>query len=216
MPAAADTDTKTLLLDAAEQAFANEGFAASSLRGIIAAAGVNLAAVHYHYGSKDALIEAVFRRRIAPLNEERLRRLDEIEAAAGRRPPPLEQVVEALVGPALRLANDPARGGAVCMRLFGRTIAEPSEQLRRMFTEQFAVVLQRFLRALHRALPELPEPVLLWRFHFIIGCMAHTMTDPANLKAISGGRCDPRDTEAAVQQLVAFACAGLRAPVPRP
>lgn len=214
MSATADIDTKTRILDAAEQAFASEGFAGASLRGIIAAAGVNLAAVHYHYGSKAALIEAVFTRRIAPLNAERLRLLDELEAAAGSKPPALEKVVGVLVGPALRLANDPERGGTVCMKLFGRIIAEPDEDLRQMFAAQFGPVLQRFTKAMRRALPALPEPVFLWRFHFLIGCMAHTMTDPANLKSISKGQCDPRDTEAAVKQLVAFACAGLRAPLP--
>jgi len=210
-----ENDTKTLILDAAEQAFADLGFDAASLRHIISVAGVNLAAVHYHFGSKEALIGAVFQRRIGPLNAERLQLLDATEAAAGKRPPALEKIIEALVGPALRMANDPKMGGSVVMRLFGRTLAEPSEQLQRMLGEQFGKVSQRFTRALHRALPDLPEAVLLWRFHFVIGSMAHVMACPVKLKEVTRGHCDPTDTETVVKQLVAFLSAGLRAKAPK-
>lgn len=205
-----DVDTKTRILDAAEQAFADLGFGAASLRHIISMAGVNLAAVHYHFGSKQGLIAAVFKRRVDPLNQERLRMLDAIESAAGRTRPPVEKIVEALVAPALRLARDPERGGHV-MRLFGRTIAEPSEALQRLLSEQFGGVFQRFVSAFHRALPDLPETVLLWRIHFTIGSMAHVMCDPQKVRHFSQGKCDPQDTETVVRELVTFIAAGMRA-----
>lgn len=207
-----DRDTKTVILDAAEHAFADLGFDAASLRHIISVAGVNLAAVHYHFGSKEGLIAAVFSRRLGPLNQERLRLLDSIEATH-TKDMPVERVLEALVGPALRLARDPAKGGPVVMRLFGRTIAEPSEYLQRLLNEQFGDVVKRFAAALHRALPSLPPAVLFWRMVFVIGAMGHLMCDPQKLKEMSKGLCDPEDTEAAIKQLVAFLAAGMQAPI---
>jgi AcrR family transcriptional regulator len=206
-----EADTKTLILDAAEQAFAELGFGAASLRHIIRAAEVNLAAVHYHFGSKDALVEAVFARRIAGLTEERLSLLDACEAAANGKPPSLERVLEAFVGPSLRMISSPAKGGKVFVRLFGRTITEPSEQLQRMLNEQFGTTIERFLAALQRALPHLPPDVLCWRFQFVVGAMGYLMADPQDLKALSEGRCDPADTETAIRELVVFLEAGLRA-----
>jgi len=207
-----ETSTKVVILNAAEQAFAELGFGAASLRHIIRQAGVNLASVHYHFGSKDALVEAVFGRRIASLTQGRLELLDCCEAEAGRGPLPLDKVLEAFVGPALRLTTDPEKGGKVFLRLFGRTISEPSEQLQAILNEQFGTTVKRFLGALARALPELSAAELFWRFEFAVGAMGYLMADPQNLKAVSGGRCDPNDTETSVRELVAFLAAGFRAP----
>jgi AcrR family transcriptional regulator len=205
----AELDTKTLILDAAEQAFADLGFGSASLRHIIRAAGVNLAAVHYHFGSKEALVAAVFERRIARLTQERLALLDACEAEAGNNSPALEQVLEAFVGPALRLTSVP---GHAFVRLFGRTIAEPSERLQAMLNDQFGTTIKRFLTALQRALPGLSDAELGWRFQFAVGAMGYLMADPQNLRSLSAGLCDPGDTETAIRELVAFLAAGLRAP----
>lgn len=201
-----EADTKTLILNAAEQAFAELGFAAASLRQIVAAAGVNLAAVNYHFGSKEGLIQAVFARRIGPLNEERLRLLDAAEAKKGGVT--LEEIVEALVGPALRLSRDVQKGGPFFMRLLGRTVAEPSEFLQKMLREQFGHVVKRFTAAFARALPELTEDELAWRIHFAIGVMAHTMCDPQNLR-LCPGRSETVETEEVVQKAVDFIAAGM-------
>jgi AcrR family transcriptional regulator len=207
-----DADTKTLILDAAEVAFADLGFDAASLRHIIALAGVNLAAVHYHFGSKEALLAAVFQRRIAPMSAERFARLDRIEQASGNGPLPLEGILEALIEPALQLARAPDKGGSAVVRLFGRTIAEPNEMLQKLLSQEFGETLRRFSSAFARALPDLPQPVLMWRIQFVIGAMGHVMCDPSNLKESSAGLCDPTDIERAVDEMVAFLAAGLRAP----
>ena len=94
--------TAERILDAAEELFADLGFDATSTRAITTRAGVNLAAVNYHYGSKDALIEAVFARRLVPLNRERLELLDRVEARAGAGGPAVESIVEAFVRPPMR------------------------------------------------------------------------------------------------------------------
>src|SRR5208282_530434 len=116
--------TKDRILDTAERLFSEQGYAATSLRGIIAAAGVNLAAVHYHFHSKEALLEAVILRRALPANQERLALLDRCEEEAGDGPPALEEIIEAFVAPTFRMALDPAAGGMVFMRLLGRLHAE--------------------------------------------------------------------------------------------
>src|SRR5512135_1496279 len=108
--------TKTRLLDAAEQLLAERGFAACSLRAVTATAGVNLGAVNYHFRSKEALIQAVFARRLAPLNRERLAALDALEAEAAGRPVAPEALLHALLGPVLRLGRE----GECVIKLLGR------------------------------------------------------------------------------------------------
>src|SRR5215472_13350740 len=92
-------DTPGKLLDAAERLFATQGYGAVSLRQVIAEADVNVAAVHYHFGSKEELVDQVVMRRAGPVNEERIARLDRIEAESGGRPPKLEQIFEAFLAP---------------------------------------------------------------------------------------------------------------------
>ena len=203
--------SKERILDVAERLFAERGFAATSLRNITAEAAVNLAAVHYHFGSKDELIEAVFARRLGPLNRERLRLLEACQAAVGGASPSVEELLEALIAPALRSGLDSRRGGQFFMRLLGRTYAEPGEAALGILREQFEQTVRRFSEALGRALPELPPAEVLWRVHFAIGSMAHTMVGAHKLQALSNGLCDPADVEAIVERLVAFLSAGMRA-----
>jgi len=206
-------ETKTVLLDTAERLFAERGFSAVSLRQIIGAAGVNLAAVHYHFGSKEILIQALLARRITPLNQERLARLERAERRAGKRGPSLTQILEAMIEPALRLSRDTRRGGDVFMRLIGRALSDPNEKLQELLLQQFRVVADRFLPAFHRALPRLPLRELYWRLHFTVGAMAHTMTHGQYLRLISGGLCDPDDTDRMASALVGFAARGLETPM---
>lgn len=205
-------DTKACLLDAAERLFAERGFAATSLRAITAAAGVNLAAVNYHFRSKQALLEAVYARRLGPLNQRRLQMLDEAEARAGRHPPPLEDILDAFAAPTLRLRAELAHSGASFQRLMGRLVSEPGEHVQTIFQDQFVELAARFHAALAKALPKLPPVDLLWRIHFTIGAMAFTMAGTHILKVLAGNRCDPSDVEGTIRRLVTFLAAGLRAP----
>ena len=202
--------TKEKILDSAEKLFAVQGFDATSLRAITAGAGVNLAAVHYHFGSKDALLGAVFARRLEPLNRERLALLDSVEASG--QATSLEKIMEAFVGPPLRLHHDLDRGGSMFMRLMGRTLAEPSQNVQEIFIQQFREIAGRFTAALKRAMPGLPPEEIFWRMHFAIGAMAHTMSDTFRLRLISGGLCDAGDVDSTIHRLVSFLSAGIRAP----
>jgi len=207
--------TKQLLLDAAERLFAEKGFAATSLRTITAEAGVNLAAVNYHFRSKEALLQAVLARRLAPVNQKRLEMLSACEAGAGGGPLPLDGVVEAFLAPPLRLFREAGQDRMALQRLLGRIYLEPGARTRQIFAEQFGEVARRFTVALKRALPGLPAEELFWRIHFTIGVMAHTLAGRHLLEAVSGGLCDPNDPEGALARMVAFVVAGLRAPLAR-
>jgi AcrR family transcriptional regulator len=204
-------DTKGLILDAAERLFAEHGFDATSLRTITTTAGVNLAAIHYHYGSKEALIEAVLVRRLSDVNGERLQLLDTAGRAAGDRPLDLEAVLHAFVAPAFHAAGDPGRGGERFVRLVGMAHSLPGSHLIRIFKKHFQPVIERFSQAFSQALPELPIGELYWNMHFMIGAMAHTMMKGKLLEEAAGGLIDASDQEAVVDRLVAFAAAGMRA-----
>ena len=205
-------DTKQALMDAAEVLFAERGFAATSMRDIAARARANLAAANYHFGGKSGLIHAVLERRVTPMNQRRLEMLDAIEMKAGRRKVPLEAVLEAFMGPALRTAERAPGGGTGFVCLLGRTFIEPDAQLHAFFMDLFKEVAARFIPAIHRAAPELPAPDLFWRLHFMIGCLAQTMSNQEQLRAISNGQVDPEDTDAGIRQLVAFVAGGMHAP----
>jgi AcrR family transcriptional regulator len=205
-------ETKSRILDTAERLFAENGYAGTSLRSIIAAAEVNLAAVHYHFRSKEALLEAVVLRRAEPVNRERLELLDRCEREAGGAPS-LEHILEAFLLPGFRIAGE--HGGSVFVRLMGRVHAEGGV-LPRVLIKHFAPMMRRFFDALRRAVPDVPTEELFWRMHFSIGAMSQALRGADELAAMSGGLCDPSDREAAAQRLVAFIAAGLRAPVAIP
>jgi AcrR family transcriptional regulator len=198
-------DTKQKILDTAERLFGERGYDATSLRQIIAEAGVNLAAVHYHFGSKEELLDEVVVRRVGPINAARMANLDLLEAAGGS--PAVEKVLEAFLLPTAEAAN---RNPQV-VKLMGRILAEglmPS-----MLEKHFRVPAGRFLGALRKALPDLPEDELLWRVHFMAGAMAHTMCRPLEFPRIAG---EPGDFQTRMERLVTFLSAGFRAPALQP
>ena len=125
-------DTKGQILDAAESLFAEHGLEAVPLRGIIAEAGVNSAAIHYHFGSKEALVRAVFRRRFDPINRARIDLLNQAEQNAIEGPLSVETVLYAMVAPPFLL--DP---GVQYRRLAGRLFTERSGYLEVVFDDLF-------------------------------------------------------------------------------
>lgn len=202
-------DTKTRILDAAEELFAEHGYDATALRALTARAGVNLAAVHYHFGSKQGLFRAVFERRIAPINAERLERLAALEERGAERPATIEELLEAFLAPAVRLMTQ-GESGQRFLRLVGRmgsATGESAEGLRDIFRE----VEARFAPAFLRAAPHLSMKDLFWRVFFVIGAMCNTLADPLRIRVTTGGLCDATDHDEYMHQLVTFAAAGLRA-----
>jgi AcrR family transcriptional regulator len=202
-------DTKIRILDAAERLFAQQGLDVS-IRSITDEAGVNLAAINYHFQSKDALVDAVIARRIGPVTKRRLEMLDTIEASAGDGPLPLEAVLEAFLAPVL---EPPEAGLEHIKPLLGRMYSMPEEFVKRVFHNHLGPVVVRFTAALGRALPELPEVERLWRLYFTAGAMVHVMNWSGVIPELSNGLADPSDTRALLRRIIDFCSAGLRAEV---
>ena len=205
-----DKPTATRILDVAERLYATQGFAETTLRQLTQEAGVNLAAVHYHFGSKEGLLRALVERRIGPVNDERLLLLDRLEA---RGDPTLEEVLEAPVGPLLRYGAQDRAGAEHLMRLIGR-LSLTDQAHAREFREVFRRTAERFIPAFRRELPGIDEETFFWRVHFTVAVMAMTLHNPGHVEHLSGGVCDPRDLERTLQQMVCFLAAGMRAEAP--
>jgi AcrR family transcriptional regulator len=205
--------TKERILSAAELLFAETGIATTSLRRITGRARVNLAAVNYHFGSKDGLIDAVYERRLGPVTEEWLSNISELERDYGEDPPPVEKIVEAFVLPVARLASDEIRGGRIFMRLLAQGYSEARHYFEKLFSSQYQHVLDRYRQALRRDLPDVPGETLCWRLQFLLGALTQGLSGGELLRLIEG-QADPRDTERAVQELIPFLVAGLRAAPP--
>jgi AcrR family transcriptional regulator len=203
--------TQDRILDAAERLFAENGVGATSLRSIIAAAKVNLASVHYHFGSKDGLVEAIVHRLVDPVNEERLKMLAALEDRYGSRPIPLPKLVEAFLGPMIRLASQSPRG-EVFANLMGRLMSEPDYFFGRIAPGQFAKVRVPFMAAFTRTLPNVPTEEIFWRLMIGIGAVAHALRIGVHVPQLSDGLCRPPTPEEMIQRLEGFLTAGLRVP----
>src|SRR5215471_5496920 len=166
--------TTERILDAAERLFADHGFEGTSIRDIVDEAKVNLAAVHYHFRSKEALLEAVLTRRISLVNEARIQRLEAAEAAAAPRSPSVEQVLRAFIVPTVEFAQS-NECGATFIQLMSRMFTEPRFSLTNFLGRKFGETIHRFCNAMVRALPRIPREVVLWRAFFTLGAMHHLL-----------------------------------------
>jgi AcrR family transcriptional regulator len=207
--------TRERILNAAEFLFVEQGFEATSLRQITTNAGANLAAVNYHFGSKEALVREVFERRLRGLNTARLAELDAAEADASGRPLALERLIEAFLLPVLRMSKDRALGGHTFIRLLGRAYTEPTQTVRRLLADEYAGVVERFKRALFHALPLVPEKELIWRMHFALGAMSYAIAGTDSVQLIASYEVrDTDDIEAIMKRIVPFIVAGIAAQAP--
>ncbi len=207
-------DTKSRILDAAEQLFMEHGFEATSLRQLTAAAGVNLAAVNYHFGSKEELFQAVLTRRLDPMNQERIDLLARYEREAGSKPLTCEKILSAMLIPALRLSRDEKRGGKHFLRVLGRAYADPAPFIRNFLSAQYAEMIARFKEAFLKALPHLTKQELTWRLHFVMGALSYTLAGTDSLKLMLQVITNDQDNdELLLQRLAPFLAAGLKAPL---
>lgn len=200
-------ESRERIFHAAERLFAERGFEGVSVRDIVQEAGVNLAAVSYHFGSKSQLLLAVFRRRTRELNRERQALLAAAEADGL---PALRDILRALLGPPI-LWRDPAGGKATSSRFISRAMAEVTPELRRIL-ESDVGHLRLFLAPMARALPALGKADVVWALHFA-GGLAHQCTDSnfRRVAALSDGACDTGDVAAVLERAVNFAIGGIEA-----
>jgi AcrR family transcriptional regulator len=193
--------TKQKILDTAERLFGEYGYSVTSLRHIISEAQVNLASIHYHFGSKQDLLDQVILRKAGPMNERRTQLLDQFEAECSPAPAPVEKILEAFIAPAILIEKSPE-----FVKLMGRVHAEGL--MPEIAQRHFQPMIARFMSALRRALPGVPEKELLWKAHFAIGAMAHALTVRPELIP----RSEQESPLNVSKLLVAFASSGFRAP----
>jgi len=196
--------TKQRILGAAEELFARHGFAGASLRQVTSAAQVNLAAVNYHFGSKENLINEVFRRRLDDLNAQRMAALT---AARSKPDYALEDTLEAFIRPALTLSGD--RGGASFVRVLARAYAEQNERLRKFLHDNYSHFLKEFASDIALFLPGLDKQEVYWRMDIVSGALTYAMADFGVIKR--RGSSEEQHRDLAALHLIRFAAAGLRA-----
>jgi AcrR family transcriptional regulator len=210
-------ETRSVILDVAERLFSENGVEGTSVRQIITAAGVNLGAINYHFGSKDRLALEVFARRLEPVNRERIARLDALEAGAGKRKLKLEPIIDAMIRPAVEAQEKDAPNCDDFMRVISRCFQEPNAEVKKFVEEQFAEVCRRFDDAILRAVPGLPPGELFWRMSFAFGALHHgqekwlrfdQMPHPSEHQPVKP------DREGFIQRVIAFVAAGLSSPMP--
>jgi AcrR family transcriptional regulator len=202
----AQFSTKERILDAAETLFAQHGFGGTSLRQVTSQADVNIAAVNYHFGSKENLVNEVFRRRMDEMSGQRMARL---RAAVEADPADLENILAAFVEPPLAMAQD-RHGGGAFIRVIARAYAEKNDSLRRFLSEQYGHVLRAFAKAIAGCMPGLSKEELYWRLDFLAGALTYAMADFGMIKR-PVGMSEQEHRQRAARELIRFAAAGFKA-----
>jgi AcrR family transcriptional regulator len=208
----ASDQTRSAILSAAERLYAERGFSDVTLRDIVAEANVNLAAVNYHFGSKDELIAELFVTRSIATNRERLRELRAAEEKGGGRAD-IRDILRALVGPPLRGCLGPQNERSTIARFMIRASIESVPPIRRIKTKEIDH-LRKFAAAMKRALPERSEVELFWGLHFALAMAHHTIRESERLIRLSDGQCDLDDVDAVVERVVAVAASSLQGQEP--
>lgn len=199
-------DTKEQILNVAERLFAEKGFAGTSLRNVIREAGVNIAAVHYHFGSKEELFIAVVRRSAQQIVASQLEELAKYENL--EEPPSLENILEAFYGPPLRIINQMGEAGVVRAQFMGRCRAEPLP-IQQLADKEFYESQRRFLDILQRALPNQTRTELTWKLDLAIAIIIRTANQLGQSdKVITGNSSE--EIEVAIARLVKFVAQGMR------
>jgi len=204
------------LIHAAEATIQRVGLDDLNLRDITHAAGANLAAVNYHFGGKSGLLFAVLDRRLTPVHAERLRRLSAVLANAGDEPPPLDDVMAALIDPLFETLSELGDLAPTMMELALRLLTKSRDRLRVPEGDTSLIgMLRHFDRAIARALPEL-DPAERWRrLMFVTGLLFQiALLDPF-MRELNADLTLGRDLGALRESMKQFAVAGLRAPLPR-
>ena len=200
----APLSTKDRILDAAEVLFADLGFEATSLRTITQIAGVNLAAVNYHFQSKEALLLAVLGRRAEEVNRRRLELLDRAEAKGDAT---VEEILEALFRPVLESGPNLPR---LLIRL---QYLESQELFRQVFDSYMKAIKHRMMAAMRKAVPTLEPPEIMMRVVFSFGSFASVFIAGTMTEVVSEGAMKAPELEERLQAMIQFAAAGMRAPV---
>ncbi len=208
---AGDT-TRVRIIESAERLFADNGYEGTSLRGIMADAGVSISLISYHFGNKEGLLRAIFEQKAAPMNAQRLAWIQ--KAVADNTVPDLAELLRGYFLPSFRDSMMRKRRPDHFMRLVSRIGSDRSEFARAMMREYFDDFQREFISAIARALPHLSEEDLYWRLHCLLCIITHTMNNPGRIYELSGGKCDFTEVDHAFEHLLPFLIEGMRAPMP--
>ena len=198
--------TRNRIFLSAERLFAQYGFATVSVRDITADAGVNLAAINYHFGSKDGLLFEIFRTRSVEINRTRARLLHDATEQAGGKPT-VRAILHALIAPPTEWF-DPKSHRHLALQFLIRARSEGTPAIREALRGD-VTHLARFADALATARPELPKDELYWRLHFVLGLIhQNRTTEIERLRAVSKGLAGKSDVNDQIERMVNFAEAG--------
>ncbi|MBK1883833.1 TetR family transcriptional regulator [Luteolibacter pohnpeiensis] len=201
---------KLRIIDAAEKLFAAKGFDAVSVRDITKEAGANVAAVNYHFGSREGLVSIVVSRYMGPVNEERLRLLDELEAKWEGKVLPIEEVAEAYVRPLVSQVRKSDLSEKLFCKLVGRIFGEQFDCMPPEIERQFVTLIGRYGRAAARSLPHLSVEEVIWRLNLASGSMIHMLTYEDALFRLTKGASGSPSIETNISRFVRFAAAGMK------
>ena len=202
-------DTRDRILDAAEALFAQRGFNGVTVRQIMSRAGADVALAYYHFKSKRDLFDAVLMRRADHLNGIRLAALEALEAD-GASPPTLEAIIGAFTDPLLEILDQDPKQWRDYMALIAQINNSP-ERGGELMTRFFDPLVNRFLDAIRRAVPECAEEDLFWAYHFLSGALTLTFANTGRLDNLSDGLCSSSDMKAAHARMARFVAGGFRA-----
>lgn len=199
--------TREAILDAAELEFADGGYDNTSMRRLSERAGVSQALIVYYFGSKDALFEAVFQRRVEVLSRERLERLDALEQRS--QPATVEDIIHAYLAPVFETMSEP--GGRAFMQIQSQIQSGQQTPMVERLREHYDEAAARYVKALQKILPDVPPTEIYWRMSFSIGALLYNASGTARVEKWSLGACRPADLQELQKQLTKFLAAGMRA-----
>lgn len=202
--------TRDNIISSAEKLFAEKGFRAMTLRDVTKEARANLAAVNYHFGSKMKLMHAVIERRVAPINRERIERLEACIQKHAPSPVPLEAIFESLFRPFFDHAMTARGPDRAFIQMVGRAMTEPADFMRKMHKEFFVDLSIRFMRELKRTCPELSDQDLQLRFFLSVSTMLGTINEQSRLENLSGGKLGGKDLDRICDELTNYVVSGFR------
>jgi len=200
--------TRKRIVSAAEKIFAQKGFRAMTLRDVTKEAKVNLAAVNYHFGSKTNLMHAVIHNRFAPINDERMRRLNALIEQYADTPIPLYELFSALVTPLFEAAAEQPKKNSILMLIIGRAFTEPADFMCQMHKKFFSELCETFTNQIKRTCPHLSEEELHYRFYFAVSTMLGSIIEQGRFETLSKRPLEPDDMYVISEHLTRYIVAG--------
>jgi AcrR family transcriptional regulator len=203
-----DMQTRERILLAAERLFAEHGFSAVSLRSVMAEAQANTASAHYYFRSKEGVLQAIFQKHAAAINAERNKLMDACERSPGAGLTRIKRLVEAFLGPVIRLRN--TSQGQAFDKISALCSVDPNPAVREIVFDTFDAVGKRFSAQLRAACPHLTEPEYYWRLHCLFGSMMYVRAHNGRVDQLVTLDADAQEPAFVLEQVTSFIAAGMK------